>query len=72
VTTPSQLREAITVAVNETRPVVINVMIEPSGQKKLVSASASRGLIAEFWMDVRWQGERVEAVTNLVIRIGSK
>ena len=39
VTTPSQLREAITVAVNETRPVVINVMIEPSGQKKLVSAS---------------------------------
>jgi hypothetical protein len=37
VTTPEQLRSAISEAMKETRPVVVNVMIEPSSKKKLVS-----------------------------------
>jgi thiamine pyrophosphate-dependent acetolactate synthase large subunit-like protein len=36
VNTPVQLRQAVKDALNESRTVVVNVMIEPSGKKKLV------------------------------------
>ena len=36
VTTPAELRKATKDALEETVPVIVNVMIEPSGKKKLV------------------------------------
>lgn len=52
---------------SEARPVVVNVMIEPGGQQKLVTQTKRFHLVnrlLEFWMDVGYQRERVKAVNR--------
>jgi thiamine pyrophosphate-dependent acetolactate synthase large subunit-like protein len=42
VKTPGELRRSIADALAETKPAIVNVMIEPSGNKKLVKNKSYR------------------------------
>jgi hypothetical protein len=66
VRTPSELEEAIKSALPEKRPVIINVMIEPGGKKKLVSRFCCIINNLELRMDVRRQGIEIVECKALI------
>jgi hypothetical protein len=72
VRSPSELEEAIKSALPEKRPVIINVMIEPGGKKKLVSRFSFRINNLELRMDVGRQGIEIVGCESLICNQGTR